>query len=87
MFCLTCFYALQSAGLCKNGVDPCTIIARILAIKTSSPPPGLEPGSSDCRSGALPLSYRVRQVFTIMLRLYSERVATIYLLSTMYGKP
>ena len=25
-----------------------------LAVKTSSPPPGLEPGSSDCRSGALP---------------------------------
>ena len=25
-----------------------------LAVKTCSPPPGLEPGSSDCRSDALP---------------------------------
>ena len=39
-------------------------VLAVIAVKTSSPPPGLEPGSSDCRSGALPLSYRVRQVFT-----------------------
>ena len=26
----------------------------IMTLKTCSPPPGLEPGSSDCRSGALP---------------------------------
>ena len=31
--------------------------------KTCSPPPGLEPGSSDCRSGALPLSYRSETSF------------------------
>ena len=30
------------------------LLLYILAVKTSSPPPGLEPGSSDCRSGALP---------------------------------
>ena len=31
-----------------------TCNSSILAVKTCLPPPGLEPGSSDCRSGALP---------------------------------
>ena len=50
-----------------NPEDPLDSIA--FTCFTSEPknefaPPGLKPGSSDCRSDALPLSYRVRQVFT-----------------------
>ena len=46
----------------------------VLAVKTCSPPPGLEPGSSDCQSDALPLSYRSETSFH---RLYCAFIVSV----------
>ena len=55
--------------------------------KNEFAPPGLEPWSSDFRSAALPLSYRLRQVFTSYVRFCSECVATVLILTNQYQIP